>query len=395
MSQTATASARRLELYTKISVYGVLALQPLIYIGALPGWGPTAGVLVGAVQAVISIVVCRRALASLRTGFWRPTAWGWAGLTAWLLFSAAVLVIMVNQLRPDQAWMPVVVAAVAVPVGAVTLMLPVRTGMTLGVLVGGAIGGLIALRMHESGPTLITLAVVCGGTVAVLVLTFWLTGWMLRNIWALEEARSAAAQLAIAEERLRIARDLHDLFGRTMAVVAVKSELAGELVRRGQPDAALTQLGEVRAVAEQTGQQVRAVVQGYRQDDLATELTGARSLLDSAGIRCVVRGSTPDGLPPRTLSALVWVLRESVTNVIRHSSASECLITIESGADLRMIITNDGAAPPDHDRDRPAGHGVVGMRERLAELNGQLMIITEAGRHTIDVTVPTPAGAGS
>lgn len=393
MTQSATGSARRLEQYSKISVYGLLALQPLIYVGAFPGWGPTAGVFVGAVQAVISIVVCRRALAALRTGVPRPSTREWLALATWLAFSAVVLLVMVAQIPPDQPWIPLV-AAISVPIGTVTLLLPVRTGLVLGVGIGGALGALVALRLEESGPAFIALAVVSAGTVAVLVLSFWLTGWMLRNIWELEDARRTAGQLAIAEERLRIARDLHDLFGRTMAAVAVKTELAGELVRRGKSDDALAQLGEVRVIAEQTGQQVRAVVQGYRHDDLTTELDGARALLDSAGIRCVVRGSAPEGLDPAALSALVWVLRESVTNVIRHSSASECLITIESGDGHRMIITNDGSitgtAP-----DRPRGNGVIGMRERAAELGGTLVITQEAGRHTVAVTVPTSAGARS
>lgn len=388
MSQPATASARRLETYTKISVYALLAVQPLIYVGAFPGWGPTAGVLVGAVQAAISIVVCHRALASLRNGELRPTVWEWVALAGWMAFSAVVLLIMVSQLGPDDPWVPVLLAAISVPVGCLSLRLSFRTGLVAGVVVGGLLGGLVASRMDEPGPALVTLAVICAGTVAMLVLAFWLTGWMLRNIWELEDARRAAGQLAIAEERLRIARDLHDLFGRTMATVAVKTELAGELVRRGQPDAALTQLGEVRTIAEQSGQQVRAVVQGYREVDLDSELVGARSLQDSAGIRCVVRGSAPGDLPTPTVSALVWVLRESVTNIIRHARATESMITIQEGDPLRMIITNDGAAGVDQHQQEAAGHGLMGMRERLAGVGGTLMIITDSGRYTVEVTVP-------
>lgn len=388
MSQAAPASARRLELYTRISVYGILAIQPLVYVDAFPRFGPAVGGVIGLVQAVLSIVVCSRALTALHDRRQRPTTAEWLVLGPWLAFSVGVLTVMIVQLEPGQVWIPSVAIAVAVPVSMIALLLPALTGLLLGLLLGGSAGLLAGRRTDTPVELLLQLSILSGVIVALVALSFWLTGWTLRNIWELEEARRAAAQLAIAQERLRISRDLHDLFGRTMATVAVKTELAGELVRRGRSEAALTQLSEVRSIAEQTGQQVRAVVQGYRPDDLATELAGARSLLDSAGIRCVVRGSVPADLEPEVISGLAWVLREAVTNVIRHSQATECMIAMESSDRLRMIITNDGAAMADDDHHSTSGHGLIGMRERMAELQGELAISQDQGRFTIEVSTP-------
>lgn len=390
MSQSAPASARKLELYTRISIYGVLALQPLVYLNAFPSSVPALGGLIGFVQAVLSIMVCSRAMTALHDQRRRPTPTEWRALGPWLTFSAGVLIVMIGQLQPGQVWIPTVAVAVAVPVGVIALLLPALTGLALGLSLGTVAGLLAGWRTQAPMETLLPLGILSGAIVALFALSFWLTGWMLRNIWELEEARRAAAQLAIAQERLRISRDLHDLFGRTMATVAVKTELAGELVRRGRSEAALTQLSEVRSIAEQTGQQVRAVVQGYRPDDLATELAGARSLLDSAGIRCVVRGSAPAGLQPEVVSGLAWVLREAVTNVIRHSRATECIISLENPDRLHLTITNDGAEPSDDGRHATSGHGLIGMRERMTDLHGELTIRHEQGRFTIEASVPQP-----
>lgn len=389
MSHAGPASARRLELYTRISVYGILAVLPLVYVNEFPQYGPAAGGAIGIVQAVLSIVVCSRALTALHHRRQRPTTAEWWVLGPWLALSVGVLAVMIAQLEPGRGWVLAVTIAAAIPISMVALLLPARAGLALGLLLGGVAGLLAGWRTHAPVEALLPFSILSGLLAALFALSFWLTGWMLRNIWALEEARRTAAQLAIAQERLRISRDLHDLFGRTMATVAVKTELAGELVRRDRSDAALTQLSEVRSIAEQTGQQVRAVVQGYRPDDLATELAGARSLLDSAGIRCVVRGSVPEDLAPEVVSGLSWVLREAVTNVIRHSRATECLISIERTERLRMIITNDGAEPTDPDQQAAAGHGLIGMRERLADLQGDVETTLEQGRFTLEASVPS------
>jgi len=227
-------------------------------------------------------------------------------------------------------------------------------------------------------------------TIALVMITFsfWLFGWMLRVIWELEDARAAAAGLAIAEERLRISRDLHDLFGRTLATVAVKSELAAELIKRGQDTAAAAEIGAVRKLAEQSGHDVGQVARGFRETGLDNELPGARSLLDSAGIRCVVSGGAPADLDPELAYALVWMLRESVTNVIRHSKARECFITVTAGDPLRLIVTNDGAGHGPATPSAARGSGLVGMSQRLIPFGGALTYGAVAGRFTVEAVVP-------
>ena len=383
MTVDAAPSARRLEIYTRVSLYVMLAVLSIAYLGAFPSWGPTVGFVVGAVQSVANIAVCSRLLTMLHQGRRTPTRREALAGGCWLGLSVLVLVLVLAHVDLAGAWVPAVCAAAAAPLATAATLLSPRAVLTgsavLAVMLGVAAG--TRWSLSES----IWFA---GGALALLVffgMTFWLTGWMLRNIWELEEARRTAGQLAIAEERLRISRDLHDLFGRTMATVAVKTELAGELVRRGQSDAALRQLGEVRGLAEQSGQQVRAVVRGYRVSDLGTELVGARSLLEAAGIRCAVSGRPPDDLPAPVADVLVWVLREATTNVIRHSSARECLITIEQPGPVRMIITNDGCGT--NAPDQP-GSGLVGMRERVASVAGEISCRVSDGRFTVEVTVP-------
>jgi two-component system sensor histidine kinase DesK len=395
-----TRSARRLEIYTRVSVYVMLAAVPFLFVGAIPSLGPAVGFGIGALQAAANIVVCRHSLTMLRQGRRSLTRWEAWAFGGWLLGSVLVLVAVCLHVEPDSAWMPAVCAATAAPLATVSALLRAWAIIAGSVILGGVLGVVAATRAALPPSAAVGFALAATLLMAFMGMTMWLTGWLLRNIWELDRARRTAAQLAIAEERLRIARDLHDLFGRTMAAVAVKTELAGELVRRGQSESALAQLAEVRSIAEQAGQQVRAVVQGYREDDLTTELAGARSLLGSAGIRCVVRGSAPRDLPPEMVSVLAWVLREAVTNVIRHAAATECLITIELAGRLQMLITNDGApgggrrTGPDLDHD---GHGLIGMRERVAAVGGKLQAAADeaSGRFTVDVSLPSPGGARS
>ena len=150
----------------------------------------------------------------------------------------------------------------------------------------------------------------------------------LRTMWELDRSRTAHARLSVAEERLRFARDLHDVLGRNLSLIAVQSELAAELARRGDQDAA-GQMLQVRQVAHESLREMRAVVSGYRTADLGTELAGAQDVLRSAGMSCRVIGDAA-GLPPDVQAALGWVVLEGTTNIIRHSDATACTIELTS-----------------------------------------------------------------
>nr|WP_275585610.1 histidine kinase [Blastococcus saxobsidens] len=203
-------------------------------------------------------------------------------------------------------------------------------------------------------------------------------------------SRGVQLQLALAEERLRFARDLHDVMGRDLSTIAVKSQLAGELVRRGQPGAA-EELTDISRIAEGSLREVREVVRGYRTADLAGELAGARSVLRAAGVACTVAGE--DGgadLPEQVHTALGWVVREAVTNVLRHSHAGQCTISLcVAEREVELSVVNDGAA----DSAAPWGNGLTGLAERLDALGGQLTAGADGGRFALTARLPLRAGA--
>ncbi|MCQ4213287.1 sensor histidine kinase [Streptomyces longispororuber] len=193
--------------------------------------------------------------------------------------------------------------------------------------------------------------------------------WNLAVMWESEHSREVEARLAVAEERLRFGRDLHDVMGRNLAVVALKSELATQLARRGRTDDAVAQMIEVQRIAQESQKEVRAVVRGYREADLGVELAGAQGVLSAAGIECTVTGS-PAGLSGEVQSALGWVVREATTNVLRHGDARQCAVRLETGSEgVVLTVENDGVAA---DAGAGGGSGLAGLRERLREVGGEL-----------------------
>ncbi|OKJ34560.1 sensor histidine kinase [Streptomyces sp. CB01580] len=200
--------------------------------------------------------------------------------------------------------------------------------------------------------------------------------WSMSVMWQAEEARDLQARLAVAEERLRFGRDMHDVLGRNLAVIALKSELAVELAQRGKP-AAVDQMVEVMRIARSSQQEVRDVVRGYREADLVTELAGAQGVLRAAGIECEVAGGAGAELPAPVRSALGWVVREAATNVLRHGDPRHCTIRLRTASDAAVLeVENDGAppsaGPAGGPTDGAGGSGLAGLRERLRELDGSL-----------------------
>ena len=281
-----------------------------------------------------------------------------------LTLSLTVAMSIVAAISPLLRWRGLLIADLSA-VAINTVVFSLASGANTSTVLGFMVGSLIS--------------------VVFFVGTIWLSAWMLRVLWELDELRQTAPQLAIAEERLRFSRDLHDTFGRTLSVVAVKSELAAELARRGRTDQAATEIAEVRRIAEEAGREVRAVVSGYRRPELARELDGAKSVLESAGIRCELRTA---GRPPGPIGAstLGWVVRESVTNVLRHSDATTCWIDLGStDGRVTLIITNDGVRP-DGPGDR--GTGLTGLGERVHAAGGTLSHSQVDGHFVVTVSLP-------
>ena len=204
---------------------------------------------------------------------------------------------------------------------------------------------------------------------------------MVITIAELRAARAEIARLAVSEERARIARDLHDLLGHTLSLIALKSELAGRLLP-DSPARAGDEIRDIEAVARDSLREVREAVAGYRLATLSAELAGSRVLLEAAGIACDIQRDIAF-LPESADEPLGWAVREGVTNVIRHSGASHCWIrTMRMGDEFGIEILDDGrGANRQGVADRGsgssrAGHGLAGLAERASALGGRL----EAGR---------------
>ncbi|MDF2259911.1 sensor histidine kinase [Streptantibioticus ferralitis] len=211
-------------------------------------------------------------------------------------------------------------------------------------------------------------------------------GWILSVMRELERARDLQGQLAVAEERLRFGRDLHDVLGRNLSVIALKSELAVQLARRERPEA-VEQMIEVQRIARESQGEVRDVVRGYRTADLHTELAGALSVLRAAGVDCQVHGDDASALPAEAQSVLAWVVREGTTNVLRHGDAGHCAIRLRACPDGAAVLTmeNDGV----EDRPPGKGNGLDGLRERLTVVDGTLAAERRAGG-TFRLTAEVP-----
>ncbi|MEV0172421.1 histidine kinase [Streptomyces sp. NPDC050803] len=205
--------------------------------------------------------------------------------------------------------------------------------------------------------------------------------------------RERLAWSAVAQERRRFARDLHDLLGYSLSAIALKTDLAHRLVREA-PDRALAELDSARDVAQQALADVRSVARGFRDLTFAVEAESARSLLAAADIRASVdlRCAVPDAVS----TVLATVLREGVTNVIRHSKATQCRIEVRDPGDgfIRFTLANDGVRGTG---GRPApcpgrrGRGGLGnLSERLAAVGGRLSVgVDERGWYRVVAEAPS------
>ncbi|MFH8936073.1 sensor histidine kinase [Streptomyces griseosporeus] len=287
--------------------------------------------------------------------------------TVLLGLALALLVALQATDSADFVACRLLLGAVLLAYGVVyALLVPMPVALRRGGVLCGVCMALSALTGSAAVEVLLT-GVVAAFGVLFSLLAARCGAWTLSVLWEAEHAREVEARLAVAEERLRFGRDLHDVMGRNLAVIALKSELAVQLARRGRPEA-VEQMIEVQRIAQESQREVRDVVRGYREADLGVELAGAQGVLTAAGIDCEVAGETA-GLPAEVQSALGWVVREATTNVLRHGDARRCTVglTVREGHAV-LTVENDGA-------DAVAGSGgsgLIGLRERLAAVDGTL-----------------------
>ncbi len=189
----------------------------------------------------------------------------------------------------------------------------------------------------------------------------------------LAEVQLEKEKLAADAERERIARDLHDLLGHTLSVIVLKSELASKLADKN-PVRAIEEIREVERISREALSEVRAAVQGYRGSGLSAELARSKVALDAAGVRLVLERSALE-LPPATEAGISMVLREAVTNIVRHARAQNCTVVVEQRGEVYWLdVRDDGVGGLG-----PEGSGLTGMRERVRALGGELRREGEGG----------------
>jgi two-component system sensor histidine kinase DesK len=201
----------------------------------------------------------------------------------------------------------------------------------------------------------------------------------------LRESQAETARLAVAQERSRVARDIHDILGHSLTVITVKAELAGRLIA-DHPERAEAEVADIERLARGALADVRATVTGYRGVNLAAELSGARTALNSAGIEAELPNNI-ENVPGETSQLFAWVVREGVTNVIRHSGAARCAITLEPHS---IVIADDGHATMEEPETGAAairGNGLNGLAERVTAAGGSLLAgPSERGGFVLKVT---------
>jgi two-component system sensor histidine kinase DesK len=222
----------------------------------------------------------------------------------------------------------------------------------------------------------------------------WATAFV-RQVAAVADLRSAReelARMAVSEERLRFARDLHDLLGHSLSLITLKSELAGRLLP-DKPEKAEAEVHDIEEVARQALGEVREAVAGYRQPTLEEELAGAGEMLEAAGIACRIENEA--GMLPNAVDAvLAWAVREGTTNVIRHSRARHCRILLaREGEEVYAEITDDGEGYQGESGGE-AGSGLSGLYERVANLAGHVEAGSQPdGGFRLHVSLPTTGEA--
>ncbi len=182
----------------------------------------------------------------------------------------------------------------------------------------------------------------------------------------LHQAEQRVSALALAAERERIGRDLHDILGHSLTAISIKADLAERLLDR-DPDSARAHIAEVSLIARHSLADVRATASAIREVRVATEVASARSVLLAAGIESSVP-SAIELMPDATSALFGYVIREAVTNVVRHSEARHCVITVDRHA---VTVTDDGSGMP---AGATAGSGLRGLRERLELAGGTFAI---------------------
>ncbi|MEU1807672.1 sensor histidine kinase [Micromonospora aurantiaca (nom. illeg.)] len=328
------------------ALLGFAVAQVAVLHAAVTPWLPVPARLRRHVALAVAALLSLPLLGPVAAGSW-PT-WAWLG---------ASLVGMTPLL-----FRPAVAAVAAVGVLAASAAV---TGLT---------GGSPARALLVTGAV--------GAGIAALT---WIQVWFWDLLVEARQGQAALVRLAAAEERLRFARDVHDLLGHDLTVIALKAELAERLAPVDAARAA-GEAAEARRLAGSALTRVRAAVHGYRAVDLAEQAAAVGEVLRSSGVRTTV--VPPSGEVPEQVAAdLAAVLREAGTNVLRHSRAGWCRIEItREDTAVTLTVRNDGV----RDGDGPDGlsGGLRGLADRLAPAGGRVRADADDGVFSLVATVP-------
>ena len=386
---------QRIALYTRSSYYSVLVLTPfvaLLLVASSPGPPAVAAalLLLGSVAVTVtSLLLARAGLTAPGPEKRLPTRL-LVGAAAAALATVSAGVAAVPDGGDAGSVLPwVVFLAPTMVLIASSTVWPTRTLAVAGV-VTGVVVGIVLLSAGRPSAEALVFGVMLALTSTATASSFRFSVWVLDVVTQLDRARDVQARLAVAEERLRFARDLHDVMGRNLSAIAVKGQLAAELVRRGRAGAA-EEVTDISRIAEESLREIRGVVGGYRSASLPGELAGARSVLRAAGVSCTVSGDEEAALLPAAVQvALGWVVREAVTNVLRHSRATTCTIALHAaGGEAELWVVNDGA----DEADRRWGNGLTGVAERLDAAGGRLSARRDGDRFELTATLPVAVPA--
>jgi two-component system sensor histidine kinase DesK len=355
-------------------------------------WVRVLSIVAWTVMVVASVVLLSRRLPRVPTGAADarpgplPVAWLVAGSAA-----AAVLGVIPLTLRDHELWSLAPAMMVSI---AATFLPPLQRRMLIAaaVVVAAAVGGAVGLI---SGDGWLVAAAFPAGMVAF---TAWMTLGML---WAwdlaerLNQARRLATELAVKDERLRFAADLHDIQGHHLQVIALKSELAARLVE-ADPVRAAAEMKEVQRLSTDALIDTRAVVQGYRRTTLDSEIANAAKVLAAADIDTRM-DLDPDvdtrALPEASRHLLGLVMREATTNVLRHSQARHAEVDYRvTDGFARLRVGNDGAADQ---LGSGAGTGLRTLAERLEVAGGTLTWERDGDHFKLVASLPVDAPAGT
>jgi two-component system sensor histidine kinase DesK len=346
---------------------------------------PTTVFLLAAVIA-FTVIVVRVAVAPARPGL-QDLSWFW--LT--LIVALGIAIFVVGS-RPQGTYL---IALALAPAACGRFSATIRPA-TFSAISCTAAGLIVAGVNHFNEGNMAAILVIP----SMAAFFAYLAGKRLESIVTLRQTRAELARMAAAEERLRIARDLHDLLGHSLSLITLKAELSRRVIDT-DPERAVQELAELEAVSRQSLSDVRQAVANYRQPDLTAELGAARQLLTAAGIACQI--AVPDvlGLPGEVDAVTAWTIREGITNVVRHARATSVTIAVAACRDaVTAEITDNGdgcaAAGPGTAGPALGGSGLAGLGERVRALGGDLVAepIRPRGfrlRATIPLTGPLAA----